>query len=175
MTIATRIGAALTVAALLGFAGPAAAMSGPRATVVPCRGSQLRSSFGRLDAGAGQRYVPLVLANASRGRCSVGGRPSIQLVAADGTPIPTLVTPSGVGSLRPLTVTPGRRISFLLHWIGIPLSDESQTGPCEPTPARALVTPPGATTAQSVAWAFGPVCGHGAIDMRYGRPGVPSS
>ncbi|HSO96469.1 MAG TPA: DUF4232 domain-containing protein [Acidimicrobiia bacterium] len=170
---ATRL-SLIALAVLLGVAGQAAATTGPRATVHPCRTSQLHISFARLDAGAGQRYVPLVLTNASRVRCSVGGRPTLQLVAADGTSIPTTVTPSGVGSVRPLTVAAGRRVSFLLHWIGIPLSDESQTGTCEATPARVRITLPGAATTQSVGWPFGPVCGHGAIDVSPARPGVPS-
>jgi len=118
--------------------------------------------------------VQLTLTNASREVCSVSGYPRVQLVAGDGSPTPTVVVRTGAGSVHRLTVSSGRRVSSLLHWIGIPLSDESQTGPCETTPARASVMPPGEATALSVDWRFGPVCGHGQIDISPLRPGRPS-
>jgi hypothetical protein len=118
--------------------------------------------------------VQLVLTNGSPERCSLSGYPALQLVASDGSPIPTTVVRTGAGSVQRLTISSGHRVSSLLHWIGIPLSDESQTGPCEAAPARATVLLPGVASALSVNWRFGPACGHGRIDVSPLRPGVPA-
>jgi hypothetical protein len=153
-------------AALMGCAGGTSSNMGSSAPPQPCRTVQLRGSFGGFDAGAGQRYVQLMLTNVAKVRCSVSGYPGLELVAVDGRGIPTEVVRSNAGSLTHLTIEPGRRVSSVLHWIGIPLSDEPQTGPCEMTPSHANITPPGEATSLSAAWSFGPVCGHGQIDAR---------
>ena len=106
----------------------------------------------------------LVLTNVAGFRCSVLGYPRVELVTADGQTIPTVMAPSTTSSVTRLTIAPGRRVSSVLHWIGIPLSDERQDGPCEPTPSRAEVTPPQEVQSLVVSWSFGPVCGHGQID-----------
>jgi hypothetical protein len=155
----------------MGCAGGTSSNMGSRALAQPCRTVQLHGSLGGFDAGAGQRYVQLTLTNVAKVRCSVSGYPGLELVAVDGRGIPTKVVRSPIGSVTQLTVSPGRRVSSVLHWIGIPLDDEAQTGPCEPTPAHANITPPGETTSLSVAWSFGPVCGHGEIDTRPLRVG----
>jgi hypothetical protein len=162
------------LAALMGCAGGTSSNTGRRSPVRACRTSQLDGSFARLDAGAGQRYLPLVLTNVAKDQCSITGYPSLQLVAVDGRDIPTEVVRIDTGSVTRLTISPGHRVSSLLHWIGLPLNDEAQTGPCEPTPARADITPPGEVQPLSVKWSFDPVCGHGQIDARSMQAGVPS-
>lgn len=174
MFTAVRWASLIGLAALLGCAGGTSSTTGSRSPASACRTSQLRGSFGRLDAGAGQRYVQLVLTNVAGDRCSVTGYPDLLIVAGDGGRIPAEVVRSGTGSRTRVTVSPGRRVSSVLHWIGIPLSDEAQTGPCEPTPSRVDITPPGEVKPLSVEWSFGPVCGHGQIDARPLRVGVPS-
>lgn len=156
---------------ILGFSFGATSNAGSRTPAVPCRTAQLRGSLVNFDAGAGQRYVQLRLTNVAKVRCSFGAYPSIALFAADGRSIPSQVVPSPPGSVTRLTLSPGRRASSVLHWIGIPLSDEPQTGPCETTPAHANVTPPGETTPLSIKWSLGPVCGHGELDARPLRAG----
>jgi Protein of unknown function (DUF4232) len=164
----------IALAALMGCAGGTSSKTGSRSPAPACLTSQLHGSFGALDAGAGQRYVPMVLTNVAANRCSVMGYPTLQLVTADGQGISTEMVRIDSGAVTLLTVSPGHRVSSVLHWIGIPLSDEAQAGPCEPTPSRADVTPPGGVTSLSVGWTFGPVCGHGQIDARPLRAGTSS-
>jgi hypothetical protein len=165
----------IALAALMGCAGGTSSDAAVSRSAAPaCQTSQLRGSFGALDAGAGQRYVLLVFTNVAGNRCSVMGYPTLQLVAADGQGISTQMVRIDSGTVTRLTVSPGHRVSSVLHWIGIPLSDEAQAGPCEPTPSRADLTPPGGLTSLSVGWSFGPVCGHGQIDARPLRAGTSS-
>lgn len=158
--------ALIGLATLLGCAGGTSPSTGRRSPAPACQTAQLHGSFGTLDAGAGQRYVPLVLTNIARNPCSLSGYPSVQLVGVGGQPIPTDVVRIDTGSVTRVTVSPGHRVSSVLHWIGIPLSDEAQTGPCEATPSHADITPPGDATPLSIAWSFDAVCGHGQIDTR---------
>ena len=174
VSTAARGALLIGLVALLGCSGGTSASTGRRSPVRACRTSQLHGSFARLDAGAGQRYIPLVLTNVAKDRCSISGYPSLQLLAVDGRGIPTDVVRIDTGSVTRLTISPGHRVSSLLHWIGIPLNDEAQTGPCEPTPARADITLPGEVQPLSVKWSFDAVCGHGQIEARPMQAGVPS-
>jgi Protein of unknown function (DUF4232) len=174
VSTAARGALLIGLVAFLGCAGGTSSRTGRRSPVRACRTSQLHGSFARLDAGAGQRYVPLVLTNVAKDQCSISGYPSLQLAAVDGRGIPTEVVQIDTGSVTRLTISPGHRASSLLHWIGIPLNDEAQTGPCEPTPVRAAITPPGEVQPLSVKWSFDAVCGHGQIEARPMQAGVPS-
>ena len=136
-----------------------------------CQTSQLQASLEMPDAGAGQRYVTLVLANTGA-TCQTAGYVGLQLLAAGGAPIPTLVA-EVAGQLVPVTLAPGGTASTPLHWAGIPLSDEAQTGPCEPQPAEVQITPPSQTQVLTTAWTLDPVCGHGRIDVSPLVRGVP--
>jgi hypothetical protein len=171
---AVRWALSIGLVALMGCAGGTTSNTGSRSPAQPCRTGQLHGSFRNPDAGAGQRYVQLVLTNIAKVPCSVTGYPSLALVGANGGGIPTNVVRRNGGPVSRLTISPGHRVSSVLHWIGIPLSDESQTGPCEPTPSHVNITPPGEATSLSVDWSLDPVCGHGEIDARPLRPGVPS-
>jgi uncharacterized protein DUF4232 len=165
----------IALAALLGCSGGTSSNPARRSPIRTCRTAQLHGSFGRLDAGAGQRYLPLVLTNVAKHPCSITGYPSVQLVAGSGQDIPTQVVHAKTGPVTQLTIAPGHRVSSVLHWAGIPLSDEAQTGPCEPTPARADIAPPGEAQQLVLNWSFDAVCGHGQIDARPLRAGTPSS
>ncbi|HEY6317076.1 MAG TPA: DUF4232 domain-containing protein [Acidimicrobiia bacterium] len=136
-----------------------------------CQTSQLQAALEMPDAGAGQRYVTLVLTNTGA-TCQLTGYVGLQLLAAGGAPIPTLVAPD-TGRLVPVTLAPGGTASTPLHWAGIPLSDEAQTGPCEPQPTQVEITPPDQTQSLTTAWTLDPVCGHGRIDVSPLVRGVP--
>ena len=62
-----------------------------------------------------------------------------------------------------MLLRPGGNVSSLLHWSPVPDGTESQTGPCKPTPAYLLVTPPDETQPLTVAWSSSEVCAHGRI------------
>ena len=174
---------ALAGAGLLSACGSGGGTASPShtATTVPrrsraqapaCHAAQLRASLQMPDAGAGQRYVTVVLADTG-GLCQIGGYVGLQLLGAGGVPIPTLVS-RNAGPLVSVTLQPGEKASAPLHWAGIPLSDEAQSGPCEPQPAQVQITPPDQTQFVTTAWTLDPVCGHGRIDVPPLVGGVPT-
>jgi hypothetical protein len=138
-----------------------------------CHTPQLHVSFGQLGAGAGQRYVQLVLTNAGA-PCQTSGYIGMQLLGPGNQAIPTTVVRSTQNPVVPVTLASGAQASAQLHWAGIPLSDEPQSGPCEPNPTQAEVTPPNEVQFAVVLWTLGSVCGHGRIDADPLRAGVPS-
>jgi Protein of unknown function (DUF4232) len=181
-----RVGWALGVSVLAACAGSSgrsasttttasvarSSTSGPAAPRPACQTGQLQVSLVGPDAGAGQRYVTLVLTNAG-GTCQTVGYVGLQLLGPGGVAIPTDVA-RVAGPVASVTLPPGGQASTPLHWAGIPLSDEAQTGPCEPMPAQVEVTPPNQTQFLTAAWSFDPVCGHGHIDVQPLVAGVPS-
>ena len=90
----------------------------------------LRASLIDYDAGAGQRYLTLVLTNTSGRACTTGGWSGLSQANASGT-IPTQVVRAGTA--RTITVPSGASAYEKLHWTVVPADDE--TGPtCEPVP-----------------------------------------
>ncbi len=148
--------------------------SAPPSSLPRCHTAQLHVSFGQLGAGAGNRYVQLVLTNAGA-PCQTSGYIGMQLLGPGNQPIPTVIARSTQSPVVTVTLASGAQASTQLHWAGIPLSDEAQTGPCEPNPTQAQVTPPNEFQSAVVPWSLGPVCGHGRIDAQPLRAGVPSA
>jgi hypothetical protein len=184
---APRRAAALASTALVGAVllaacgGGGAARSASHPSTVPlpppsaapaCQAAQLEPSLRMPDAGAGQRYVMLVLVDTGA-PCQMTGYVGLQLLGAGGAPIPTVVSRQA-GRLVPVSLERGGAASTPLHWAGIPLSDEAQAGPCEPQPAEVQITPPDQTAFVTAAWALDPVCGHGRIDVQPLVRGVPA-
>ena len=60
-------------------------------------------------------------------------------------------------------LAPGESASSTLHWTAVPHEGESEQGPCQPEPARALVTPPDEEDPLTINWGMGSVCGFGSI------------
>ncbi|GAA2783662.1 DUF4232 domain-containing protein [Saccharopolyspora taberi] len=128
-----------------------------------CHTSMLSGSVQPSDSGAGQRYAELVLTNTSGETCNIYGYGGMQLIGADGSPLPTKVerTPNPGPAL--VRLAPGGSASATLHWSVIPHEGEPETGQCEPTPVRLDVIPPDETDALSATWDLGAVCGFGTI------------
>ena len=144
-------------AALCGVGAAAAAPQLPR-----CHTSGLSASLGRIDAGAGQRDVRLTLRNRSGHTCRTQGWIGMQL-RRNGRNVPTNLVRAQGPSHR-VVLQPGDRAITTLHWTVIPAPSEPQSGACEPTPRRALITPPDETTSLRIRWTGGAVCQHGRID-----------
>lgn len=149
---------------------------GRTTTAVPagtrCHTSQLKPSFGMVGAGAGQRYVRVILTNTGAA-CSTVGDVGMQLLGGSG-PVPTNVVRDPTTPPTALTVGPGGAVSALLHWGAIPDATEAQNGPCEPTAQQVQITPPNETQPLVTPWTFGPVCEHGTINAGALQAGVPS-
>lgn len=128
-----------------------------------CHTGQLSASVQAPDAGAGQRYAELVLRNNGPQPCTVYGYGGMQLIAANGAPVPTDLErePNPRPSL--VHLAPGATTRAKLHWTVVPTGDEPTNGPCEPEPASVRVTPPDEKAAQTVPWEHGPICDHGRI------------
>jgi FtsP/CotA-like multicopper oxidase with cupredoxin domain len=171
------VGATLLAACSGGGSARSASHASTQPTSAPspvpaCQAAQLRPSLRMPDAGAGQRYVLLVLLDTGA-PCQMTGYVGLQLLGAGGAPIPTVVSREA-GRLVPVSLEPGGAASTPLHWAGIPLSDEAQDGPCEPQPAQVEITPPDQTAFATTAWTLDPVCGHGRIDVQPLVRGVPA-
>jgi hypothetical protein len=122
-----------------------------------CHTADLSAHMGRVDAGAGSRFAPLVLENTSDRACTVrgyvGGRfvgHTTKVVRVAGTPIATV------------TLAPGRSAVSDMRWSAIPPGSSTHC----PTPSRLQITPPDETTQLTLKWRGGVVCGGYELDVK---------
>jgi len=95
----------------------------------------------------------------------VYGYGGIQLLDAARRLVPTEQVRDPLAPPHLVPLRSGASAYSRLHWGVVAAGTESQTGPCEPTPAYLLVTPPDETQPITVAWSYGMVCQHGRIDQ----------
>ncbi|QXJ24390.1 DUF4232 domain-containing protein [Actinomadura graeca] len=124
-----------------------------------CTTPMLTASLTGYDAGAGQRYLTLVLTSKSSKPCTTGGWSGLALAGPDG-PVPTQVVREGTA--RTITLPPGGSAYQKLHWTVAPAYDEDEET-CRPTATTLRVIPPNETTRLTVPWKYGQVCQHGRI------------
>jgi hypothetical protein len=151
---------------------PAGATPGGDAGTPRCHTGDLSAAVRGLDPGAGQRHAVLVLTNRSGHACGAYGYVGMQLVDGAGAPVPTNIVRASPPSPAALTLAPGASAYTVLHWTVVSGPGDSQTGPCEPAPAAARVTPPDETSQVSVPWTLGFVCLQGRIDLGALAPGT---
>lgn len=108
-----------------------------------CQSGQLRASLGASSAGAGQRYVALVLESTSEERCTLTGHPGVTLLDAAGGQIGEPATPVPDMEEVQVELGPGDLASAILHTVNAGMSPE----PCWPPSASLSVVPPGGTDA----------------------------
>jgi hypothetical protein len=137
-----------------------------------CRTVDLRLSLRNLDAGAGQRYLSIVLTNSTRSTCRVYGYGGIQLVDAAGRAVPTKQVREASTPPRLVTLAPGASAYSAVHWTAIASGAEPESGACEPVAHALRVIPPDEHAALSATWTYGSVCGAGRIDQRAYRAGT---
>lgn len=129
-----------------------------------CHTSMLSGTLAQPDAGAGQRFAELTLRNTSAETCTLYGYGGLQLVAEDGTALPTDLERTGNPGPELITLAPDETAKSTLRWTAVPHEGEATDGPCQQAPASAQVIPPDETDPLDVAWTSGPVCGFGAIE-----------
>ena len=139
-----------------------------------CHSGQLSASFGTVGAGAGNRYVRVILTNNGPSSCSTIGYVGMQLLSSGGQAIPTSVVRDGPGTPTTVVLAPGAQASASLHWGAIAGGNEPQNAPCEATPQQVQITPPNETQPLTIGWSFGPVCEQGHLDTGPLQAGVPS-
>ncbi|MEU2269173.1 DUF4232 domain-containing protein [Streptomyces olindensis] len=111
-----------------------------------CHTSELRASVGRMDPGAGQRNLPVVLTNVSSRSCTLHGHPGAAFVDASGRrlgPDPER-TPDAPATV---TLAPGETA-----WAGLRYASPEVSGARAATPAALLVTPPDERESLRVRW-----------------------
>ncbi|MEV4097329.1 DUF4232 domain-containing protein [Streptosporangium saharense] len=137
-------------------AGSAAVSAG---TAGRCRTGGLRASVGRVDAGAGQRYAPLVLTNTSGKSCWVYGFVGLVMFDAKGDALRTRVRRESVPAHR-VTLRPGASAHARLHWATVPSGRETSC----PSAARLMIIPPDEVAHLEIPFT-GTVCGDGRLDV----------
>jgi Protein of unknown function (DUF4232) len=115
------------------------------------------------DAAAGNRYAKLVVTNTGSVPCTLYGYGGFQLVAADGTALPTSTKRDEAPGPALVRLAPGGNAIKNLHWGVVPTGNEPVDRPCQPEPRTARVIPPDETQPFTVEWTFGPVCAAGTF------------
>jgi hypothetical protein len=122
-----------------------------------CYSMGLHASLAGYDAGAGQRYVRLILTNLTSHPCKTYGWPGLELLGAGNAALGTHTTRTG--SPTALVLAAGGHAYSRLHWTVVPAGDETGN-PCEPTVTALQVIPPDQTTPVFTPWSGGTVCQH---------------
>ncbi|MBS1868483.1 MAG: DUF4232 domain-containing protein [Actinobacteria bacterium] len=155
--------ALVALAAVLLIAPTAAPASAPPR----CGTFSLLGELTHPTAGAGSRFVTLVLTNVTRRSCTLRGYPGLRLLGPTNLPLPTRVVHVRVaGGPRRVVLAPGASARSDLRFSAFAHAGEPATGACEPNPARVRVAPPGGAHPFVIPWRLGPVCGHGEIDVK---------
>ncbi|MBE3015382.1 DUF4232 domain-containing protein [Microbispora sp. NEAU-D428] len=131
-----------------------------------CRTTGLRARVGRQDAGAGNRYAPLVLTNMSAKTCWVYGFVGLVLIDGRGDVLRTRTRRESVTPHR-VTLRPGASAHARLHWTVVPSGHETRC----PTAARLMIIPPDEVAHLEVPFSA-TVCDDGRIDARPMAPGA---
>ncbi|WP_157855867.1 DUF4232 domain-containing protein [Streptomyces aureocirculatus] len=130
-----------------------------------CTTDHLALSLGRIDAGAGNRYAPLVFTNTGTTTCALRGYPGVSLLDASGDRVGHPAKRSG-SMLPAVKLAPGKHAYAALHTIAPGLTDK----PCWPRAQRVNVYPPGSKAALRAPARSFEVCGD-TFDVSAVAPG----
>ncbi|MET8052428.1 DUF4232 domain-containing protein [Streptosporangium sp. NPDC005286] len=123
-----------------------------------CRAEALAARVGRVDAGAGQRYAPLVFTNTSSGTCWVYGFVGLIMIDGSGDAMRTRTRRESVQPRR-ITLRPGASAHARLHWSEVPGGSRS----C-PASARLMIIPPDEVAHLEIPFKAA-VCDDGRLDV----------
>lgn len=135
------------------------------ATTPRCTADHLALSVGRIDAGAGNRYAPLVFTNTGSTSCALRGYPGVSLLDTSNDRIGRPAQRSG-STLPPVKLAPGEHAYASLHTIARGLTDK----PCWKRAERVHVYPPGSREALRAPARSFEVCGD-TFDVSAVAPG----
>lgn len=128
-----------------------------------CAATVLRGTMQPKDSAAGNRYADLVVTNTGTMPCTLYGYGGLQLLGADGKPLPTTALRDEPPRPTLIVLAPGGHAAKLLHWGVVPTGNEPPDKPCQPTPTTLSIIPPDETQPFTVTWDLGPVCAAGTI------------
>ncbi|MFI6599878.1 DUF4232 domain-containing protein [Nonomuraea sp. NPDC050536] len=152
---------AALAAGLLLAGGAAPALAQESASVHRCGTAQLQVTLGHVDAGAGNRYAPLVFTNRSGTTCTLYGYPGLIMIDKQGDALRTRVRREP-GPRHTVTVKPGRSASAIVHWTVIQVGSETTC----PAPYRLMVIPPDETAHREIPFDVGQVCDTGRLGIQ---------
>jgi hypothetical protein len=136
-----------------------------------CRTSDLRVSVRDLDSAPGRRYAEVVVVNATGEACTVEGFGGLQLLDRTRNPVPTRLVRLTRPAARPVVLDPGGAAVSEINFSVVATDADQSTGPCQPRPRYALVTPPDEDESTRIPWNLGPVCDEGRIEQKSYQPG----
>ena len=138
-----------------------------------CTVENLKGSFSVIpgSASAGHLEARVVLTNSSSVTCRTFGYVGMQLLDANGAPLPTNVVRQP-GTVQQITLSPGQSASAVSQFSpDIAGQGDSTTGSCQPVAATTEVTPPNDTRFMVVQGPGQSVCERGTVDLRPLQPG----
>lgn len=107
-----------------------------------------------------------MLTNSSHVACRTFGYVGMQLLDANGTPVPTNVVRQP-GSVATIVLAPGESASAITQFSpDIPGQGDSTGATCQPTAQSTEITPPNDTRFFVAQGPAQPVCERGTIDLR---------
>jgi Protein of unknown function (DUF4232) len=118
-----------------------------------CDPGDLQLRAGRLDSGAGQRYLPLIFTNTGTVPCTLRGYPGVAALDQAGTEVAQARRRPGA-AVTSVRLAPGGSASAVVQATAVP----SGTTPCPADYVGLLVTPPGTTVSVRLPAAL-PACG----------------
>lgn len=138
---------------------------GTSAAAARCRTEALAARVGTVNAGAGQRYAPLVFTNRSGRTCWVYGFVGLIMIDGSGDALRTRTRRESVTPRR-ITLRPGASAHARLHWNQVPGGKH----PCV-TSARLMIIPPDEVAHLEIPFRT-TVCGDGRLDVTPMAPGT---
>ena len=130
-----------------------------------CTRDHLEMSLGRIDAGAGNRYVPLVFTNTGATACALRGAPGVSLLDSAGKRIGDPAERSGP-ILPAVVLAPDGSAFASLHTVAEGVTDK----PCRRAADRIQAYPPGSTHVLTTSADSFRVCGE-TFDVTAVKPG----
>lgn len=130
-----------------------------------CRTEALTARVGRVDAGAGQRYAPLVFTNTSAKTCWMYGFVGLIMIDGAGDALRTRTRRESVQPRR-ITLRPGASAHARLHWNEVP----GGSRPC-PASARLMIIPPDEVAHLEIPFRAA-ACDDGRLDVTPMAPGT---
>jgi hypothetical protein len=151
---------------------PAATTATTPSTVAECSASNLRGSFDHIpfSEGAGNTSYRLTVTNIGSSPCYVSGVPDVQLLAANGSPLPTHVSAAQAGTALavPVTLQHGDSATADARFSpDVPGVGDQAPGQCQPTAATLQVTVRAATGFDAPIKPPTPVCEQGSLNFSF--------
>ncbi len=134
-------------------------------TPKPCTPGGLAASFDPGTADAGTRQGTVSVRNTAGVACAIRGYPYLQLVAADGAPLPSSTTPLDELAAE-VVLGHGQSAHAVVRWgTNRTALDPAGSSPCQPAAATLLVSVPRSTQTLAVPFTAGPVCDFGRFTV----------